>query len=66
MDGMVMGKKEGLVKRYSMQQARSDGGPPQGNRSTGAEEDLPCRPEAVHESAGVKEVNSTLGSITGA
>lgn len=34
--------------------------------STGAEEDLHCRSEAEHQSAGAKEVNPTLGSITGA
>lgn len=60
------GKKEDLVKRSCTQQARIDGGQPQGNRSTGREEDLHCRPETEHELAGAKEVNSTLGSITGA
>ena len=54
------GKKENLVKRFCTQQDRIDGGQPQGNRSTGAEEDLHCRSEAEHESAGAKEVNSTL------
>lgn len=49
-----------------MQQGRIDGDPLQSNRSTGAEEDLHCRSETEHESAGAKEVNPTLGSITGA
>lgn len=49
-----------------MQQAGIDGGQPRGNGSTGAEEDVHCRPEADHESPRAKEVNSILGSITGA
>lgn len=39
------------------------GSRPQGNRSTGAEEDLLCRSEAERESSGTKEVHSTLRHI---